>query len=145
MNKMKDCDYHFEYQEEPIQEDLKALSEGLIEEDVLRKGMDRIRPFGIFIKGSNGMVIGGINGLALYGCLYIEMLWVKTEWRKQGLGKKLMNEAEMIGRERKCTFATVTTMDWEAFPFYQRLGYDIEFIREGYEKESKMYMLRKKL
>ena len=145
MNKIKHNDYHFECQEEPAQEDLKVLSEGLIEEDILRKGMDRIRTFGIFIKYSDEGVIGGVNGLTLYGCLYIEMLWIKAEWRGQRLGKKLMLEAEKIGRERKCTFATVTTMDWEAFPFYQKLGYNTEFVREGYEKASKMYMLRKEL
>ena len=80
-----------------------------------------------------------------YGCLYVDMLWLKEELRHQGLGKKLMMEAEKIGRECQCSFATVNTMDWEALTFYQKLGYDIEFIREGYVKESKMYMLRKKL
>jgi len=42
-------------------------------------------------------------------------------------------------------FATVNTMDWEALSFYQKLGYNIEFTREGFEKDSKMFMLRKKL
>jgi hypothetical protein len=36
-------------------------------------------------------------------------------------------------------------MGWEALPFYQKLGYSIEFVREGFEKESKMYMLRREL
>lgn len=53
--------------------------------------------------------------------------------------------SEKIARERKCTFATVNTMDWEALPFYQKLGYSIEFVREGYDKASKMYLLRKEL
>ena len=73
------------------------------------------------------------------------MLWVEESIRNQGFGKKIMEEAEKIARERKCAFATLNTMDWEALPFYQKLGYSIEFVREGYEKESKMYMLRKKL
>lgn len=142
---MQQLEYRLEFQEEPAQDDLKVLSEGLIEEDILQKGMDRIRPFGIFIKRSDGTVIGGINGLSLYGSLYIEMLWIKPEWRGQGLGKKLVLESEKIGRERSCSFVTVTTMDWEALPFYQKLGYQIEFVREGYQKASKMYLLRKEL
>lgn len=56
-----------------------------------------------------------------------------------------MTEAETIGYKRSCTFATVATMDWEAPPFYQKLGYAIEFVREGYENNSQLYMLRKKL
>jgi len=56
-----------------------------------------------------------------------------------------MHEAEKIGREQGALFVTLNTMDWEALPFYQKLGYSIEFTREGYEKESKMFMLRKNL
>ena len=54
-------------------------------------------------------------------------------------------EAEKIGREHGALFVTLNTMDWEALPFYQKLGYSIEFTREGYEKKSKMFMLRKAL
>ncbi len=58
---------------------------------------------------------------------------------------QLMLEAEKIGKERNALFATVNTIDWEALPFYQKLGYDVEFTREGYEKKSKMFFLRKSL
>lgn len=145
MNMIKESGYHFEYQEEPIQEDEQVLFEGITDEAVLKKNMNRIAPFGIFIKDSHGVVLGGVNGFSCYGCLYVDMLWLNNKLRKQGFGKKLMVEAERIGYERRCTFSTVDTMDWEALPFYQKLGYSIEFVREGFEKESKMYMLRKKL
>lgn len=145
MNRIKQDDYHFEYQEEPIQEDEQVLFEGITNDAMLKKKMNRITPFGVFIKDSRGVVLGGVNGISCYGCLYVDMLWLKDELRKLGLGKKLMMEAEKIGCQRQCTFATVDTMDWEALPFYQKLGYSIEFVREGFEKDSKMYMLRKKL
>lgn len=145
MNEIKNIEYFFEYQKEPIQEDEQVLFEGIADEAVLKKKMDRISPFGIFIKDSRGIVVGGINGFSCYGCLYVDMLWLKDALRKQCLGKKLMLEAEKIGRERRCTFATVDTMDWEALQFYEKLGYNVEFIRKGFEKESKMYMLRKEL
>ena len=56
-----------------------------------------------------------------------------------------MHEAEKAEKEHGALFATLNTMDWEALPFYQKLGYSIEFTREGYEKNSKMFMLRKSL
>lgn len=138
-------DYHFEYQEEPIQEDEQVLNDGISDESALKKNMEPIKPFRVFIKDTNGIVLGGASGTIFYGSLYVDMLWLKKELRGQGLGKKLMMEAEKIGREWKCTFATLNTMDWEALPFYQKLGYQIEFVREGYSNESKMYMLRKML
>ena len=145
MKDIKQDTYRFEYQQEPIKEDEQVLFEGINDEAVLKKKMNRINSFGIFIKDIQGFVLGGLNGVTYYGCLYIDMLWLKDELRYQGFGKKLMIEAEKIGLEHQCLFATVNTMDWEALEFYQKIDYEIEFVREGYVKESKMYMLRKKL
>lgn len=145
MSKLNESDYHFEYQEDPIPEDEQVLNDGISDEAVRKKQMERFKPFGIFIKDTKEIVLGGVSGIIIYGSLYVDALWLKEELRHQGLGKKLMNEAEKIGRERECTFATVDTMDWEALPFYQKLGYEIEFVREGFANESKMIMLRKKL
>lgn len=56
-----------------------------------------------------------------------------------------MLKAEAVGKARLCTFATVHTMDWEALPFYLKLGYSVEFTRTGYQHYSKMFLLRKAL
>jgi ribosomal protein S18 acetylase RimI-like enzyme len=61
------------------------------------------------------------------------------------VAKKLIHAAEELALERKSTFMTVSTMNWEALPFYQKFGYEIEFVREGFEKDSKMFSLRKNL
>lgn len=135
----------FEFQEEPHQEDLHILLKGLNEQAAQKKSMGPMKPLAFFIKDPEGIVLGGINGVTYYGCLYIDMVWVKESVRQQGFGAKLMQEVETAARNRGCTFSTVNTMDWEALPFYQKQGYQIEFIREGYEKNSKMFMLRKKL
>ena len=145
MSSIPQSDYHFEYQEEPIQEDEQVLNDGISAESALKKNMEPIKPFRVFIKNANGIVLGGASGTIFYGSLYVDMLWLKSELRGQGLGKKLMMEAEKIGRERQCTFVTLNTMDWEALSFYQKLGYEIEFVRGGYVNESTMYMLRKNL
>lgn len=137
--------YYLERQEEPIPQDEQVLFDGISDDASKKKGMERIKPFRVYIKDSNQSVVGGATGVTFYGCLYVDMLWVQESIRNRGFGKKIMQEAEKIARERKCTFATLNTMDWEALSFYEKLGYRIEFIREGYEKASKMYMLRKEL
>jgi ribosomal protein S18 acetylase RimI-like enzyme len=135
--------YHLVRKDSPSIETL--LFDGINDEAVRLKGMDRICSFGICIEDEKQKLLGGATGVTYYGCLYVDMLWVKDDLRHQGWGARLMQEAEKIGIERRCTFATVNTMDWEALPFYQKLGYVIEFIREGFEKDSKLFMLRKNL
>lgn len=90
MNTIKKTDYHFDYQQEPYQQDEHVLFEGITHEALLKKDMDRIKPFGIFIKDAFGVVLGGVNGFSCYGCLYVDMLWLKRELRNQGLGKELI-------------------------------------------------------
>ena len=54
----------------------------------------------------------------------------KTE-KKQGKFRKGYS-GNLLGRPRGTR--NKATVAAEALPFYQKLGYSIEFIREGYEK-----------
>jgi ribosomal protein S18 acetylase RimI-like enzyme len=139
------ADLSISYKEHATPEEETVLLEGLIADAAKAKGMSPITPFAFIINDDNGKVLGGAKGATLYGCLYVDLLWIDPSLRKQGWGRKLMQEAENLGKKRKCTFATVNTMDWEALPFYQSLGYQIEYVGEGFEKNSKMYALRKSL
>lgn len=135
--------YHLEHYDTIPHEEI--LFRGISEEAFHAKGLPPIRPFSIFIKDQKQNVLGGICGTTFYGSLYVDSLWIAPSLRHQRWGTKLMQEAEKIGKERSVKFITVNTMDWEAFPFYKKLGYSVEFIREGYDKNSKMFMLRKAL
>ncbi|MEI8124632.1 MAG: hypothetical protein WCG42_02635 [Parachlamydiaceae bacterium] len=73
MNSIGQDKYRFEYQQKPHQEDEQILFEGINDEAVLKKEMDRINPFGIFIKDAHGLVFGGVSGITYYGCLYVDM------------------------------------------------------------------------
>jgi ribosomal protein S18 acetylase RimI-like enzyme len=137
--------YRFDHQEMPKPEDVAILLNGLAEEALKAKGLSKALPFAVFIKDSQDKVVGGVQGVTYYGCLYVDLLWLQDSFRRLGLGTKLMREAEKIGKERNCTFATVNTMDWEALPFYEKLGYVVEFTRTGYEKNSKKYLLTRSL
>ena len=66
MNGIEQGKYRFEYQQESIQEDEQILFEGINDEAVLKKEMNRINSFGIFIKDAHGLVLGGLNGVTLW-------------------------------------------------------------------------------
>ncbi|HEY2811677.1 MAG TPA: GNAT family N-acetyltransferase [Rhabdochlamydiaceae bacterium] len=143
MQKLLAPDYHLErYDTIPYEE---ILYRGISEEAFQAKRLPPIRPFSIFLKDRNQNVLGGVCGTTYYGSLYVDSLWVAPALRGQGWGKKLMQEAEKIGKERGARFVTANTMDWEALPFYKKLGFTVEFTREGYDKDSKMFLLRKNL
>jgi ribosomal protein S18 acetylase RimI-like enzyme len=142
---MKNESLHLEHHSTIPKEYEEILYHGISEGAFHAKGLSSIRPFSIFIKDQKENVFGGVSGTLFYGSLYVDSLWIDKTLRHQGWGTKLIREAENIGRKQGASFVTLNTMDWEALPFYQKLGYSIEFTREGYEKNSKMFMLRKNL
>lgn len=137
--------YTITYETDPKQEDIQILYDGLKDHMVAKRNLKPISFFGYFIKDDSGKVVGGCNGCFLYGCLVVDTLWVAESLRGQGYGTKLMQEAEYLGLENECRFATVNTMDWEALDFYKKLGFVVELERKGFDKGSIFYFLRKEL
>ena len=133
------------YTENPSNDEESVLIDGLSREALKAKNLSKIETFGFFLKDREAVVYGGIKGAMFYGCLYIDSLYVTPSLRGKGWGKQLVEASEQLGLEKGCLFISVTTMDWEALPFYQKLGYEIEYVRGGYEKDSKMFLLRKVL
>ncbi len=93
----------------------------------------------------DGSFIGMIACDIFYGCIYTDILFIEESYRGKGCGAKLLKQAEAIAKEKGATFATLQTMSWEAHDFYASLGYEVEFIRKGFEGGSFAYMMRKEL
>ncbi len=135
----------FEKNEGLKPEEKEILRSGIIENAARKKDMTPIRSFAVLVRDEREKVLGGADGVSIYGNLYVNLLWVSEELRGLGIGTKIMEQAEEIAHERNCRFITLTTMDFEALPFYQKLGFHIEFERTGYDKDSTMYYLKKLL
>ena len=56
--------------------------------------------------------------------LYLEDLYVQPEWRKHGLGRRLMAHVANIAVERHCARMEWSVLDWNepAIRFYRSLG-----------------------
>ena len=103
-------------------------------------------PFGFFMKDASGQIKAGCNGSVIYGALYVDQLWVHTQFRGQGLGRQLMAHIHAWGRARGCMFSTVATMSFQgALGFYERLGYICEFQQTGYVQDAHKWVLRRPL
>lgn len=129
----------------PSQTDTMILWKGICEHASLARGLGPGRPFAFFIKDENGDIKGGCSGYLFHGCAYTDFLWVDTSLRGQRYGVELMERVEKLAIENGCRFMAVHTMDFEAPDFYKKLGYVIEFERQGFEKDTIMYFFRKNL
>lgn len=89
--------------------------------------------------------VGAIVVQLFWGQLHIKYLFVEEKYRGQGIARQLMAHALDFGKKRGCQFAFVETMNFQAPEFYQKMGFVIEFSREGYAKNTTFHYLKKSL
>lgn len=127
----------------PKPEDIEYLTQKINEEI---KDYGSCKPFGFFIRDESQKIIAGCNGYIIFGCIYTDQLWVDTNYRRQGLARKLMKKVHEYGVEQGCKIATLCTMSFQnAFNFYEKLGYKVDLERKGYNSDSSCLFLRKDL
>ena len=93
----------------------------------------------------NNTFMGCVAMQMYWGQLHIIYLYVEEGYRDQGLGSTLLNHAITIAKERGCDFLFLETMNFEAPLYYQKFGFEVNFIRHGYTKGTSLYYLSKNI
>jgi GNAT superfamily N-acetyltransferase len=109
-------------------------------------GRTEVLPLAILLRDpADKQVIGGLTGRSLYDWLFIEWLVVPESLRGQGLGRDLMGRAEAVARARGCVGVWLDTFEFQARPFYEKLGYSVFGQIDDFPRGSCRYFLQKRL
>ena len=109
-------------------------------------GIDGFGEEAISFKIYEGEIVAGCAVVhPFWGQLHIRYLLVEEPYRGRGLGKVLMQHVLEYGKQRGCRFAFLETMSFQAPEFYQKLGFKVELERDGYERGTSFYYLKKDL
>ncbi|MEG2288419.1 MAG: GNAT family N-acetyltransferase [Clostridium sp.] len=127
---------------------------GLVENEIDKYNSSRVpftqepsfSPINKVIKESNGDIVAGINSvLYCWNCLYIDVLWVKEEFRKKGYGLTLLNEVEKEAKQRGCKLIHLVTFDFQAKDFYLKYGYEVFGVLDDCPLGHKQYSMKKNI
>jgi GNAT superfamily N-acetyltransferase len=129
----------------PNPEDVQSVSKSLMRFNRQHAPDDHYRPITIFLRQSDQTLMGGLLGETYWGWLHVDILWLDEKVRGQGLGHKMLQLAEHEAWQRGCRGAHLDTMDWQALPFYEKLGYTVFGVLEDLPEGHKRYFLSKKL
>ena len=130
---------------EPQEEDLQALSSGLLAHHA-KQGHERTwEKHCIFLKDNTGKAHAGIIVTFLWNGMHIDSLWVDETLRGQDYGTKLMKMAEEEALKRGCTIAYTDTFTWQASGFYEKLGYTVYGKLENFPEGNALSYYSKKL
>ncbi|WNO60756.1 GNAT family N-acetyltransferase [Rheinheimera sp. MMS21-TC3] len=90
------------------------------------------QPLGLKKLNDAGEVIAVLTGRTFGNWFYLESFWLDKQYRGQGLGKAMLVEAEQIAKQRGCRYVLLDTLNFQAKPFYQQLGYQITWTQLDY-------------
>lgn len=94
---------------------------------------------------NNNIIAGCLAKMYCWRVIYIDILWVDDNYRKQGLGTKLLKKIERVAEEENCTLIHLDTFDFQAKDFYLRHGYELFGVLEDCPENHCRYYLKKKL
>ncbi|HXC26808.1 MAG TPA: GNAT family N-acetyltransferase [Stellaceae bacterium] len=100
--------------------------------------------FGLFVRDDGDTIRAGLIGHLYAGWLFVALLWVHGDLRRQGIGSGLIAEAERRAIAFGCHSAYVDTFSFQGPNFYPRFGYEV-FGTLDYPPNHKRIFLKKRL
>ncbi len=88
-------------------------------------------------------MIGCVVVRLFSGQLHVKYLLVEEHYRGRGVARRLMGHAFEFGINQGCCFAFVETLNFQVLEFYRKLGFKIDFVRHGYDRNTRYYYLSK--
>ena len=102
-------------------------------------------PLNIYVEDDSGELMAGLVAETFGNWLEIEYLFVKEEFRGQGIGSQLLQQAESEAKKKNCRYAFVNTYQFQAPAFYQKHGYQEVFTLKDYPYTGQRHYYQKEL
>ena len=102
-------------------------------------------PLNLYVEDDSGELMAGLVAETFGNWLEIEYLFVKEDLRGQGIGSKLLQQAESVAKKRNCRYVFVNTYQFQAPAFYQKQGYKKVFTLKDYPYTGQRHYYQKDL
>lgn len=124
------AEVHFE--EDGDAQALSALLKPILAADIAQKNValpeNNVITFAKVAKTKDGRLAGGIAGVVMWNAMRVGQLAVNSDCRVPGTGTALMKWAEEAARGQfGCNQMYLATFSWQARPFYEKLGFHLQY------------------
>jgi GNAT superfamily N-acetyltransferase len=135
----------FHLTDQPSPDEVAFIEGNLVAYNVAKARPYDRRPLNIFLRDERGRIVGGLTGETNWRWLYIDCFWLPDHLRGAGWGARLLEAAENEARARGCRHVRLFSYSFQAPDFYERRGYEIFGVLEGYPPGERQVWLRKDL
>lgn len=126
---MKPKNYEIELLSELPSDIEDMIQNGHVKDEADKGIICNYKKFVIAVKDETGAIIGALQAYTAFSEIYVDDIWVMPEYRKQNLGKKLLDELENKFKGKGYNNINLVTSHFQAPEFYKKCGFEIEFIR----------------
>jgi ribosomal protein S18 acetylase RimI-like enzyme len=99
------------------------LDDAIYAFNVEATGIDDGRLLRAEVRDPNGELVAGLTGWTWGETGYVDVLWVREDRRRLGLGTALLDAAEAEARARRCRQMVLRTHSFQAPGLYRDRGY----------------------
>jgi GNAT superfamily N-acetyltransferase len=97
------------------------------------------------MRDGEGNIVGGSHGWISLGWLHIDVLWLKQDIRRKGLGRQILGAIGGEAKRKGCRFSELDTLSFQALDFYLKCGYTIFGELDQLDGNHRRYFLKKTL
>lgn len=137
-----DEEYQIVYIAQPAWE---IIGGGITEYNTQQAGDDGGKNLCFVLRSPDQEIVGGVIGATYWNWLYINLMWIKEEFRGRGFGHQLLTLAEQEARQRGAEYAYLDTFSFQAPDFYKKHGYEVFGELNDFPPGRQRYFLSKKL
>jgi GNAT superfamily N-acetyltransferase len=123
----------------------EIIGGGISQYNEQKAGDDQGQNLCFVLRGPDQMIVGGIIGATYWDWFYVNLMWIKEEFRGHGYGHRLLSLAEDEARQRGAKHAYLDTFSFQAPDFYKQYGYQVFGELKDFPRGHQRYFLKKRL
>jgi GNAT superfamily N-acetyltransferase len=137
--------YSIVHKQKLVVEDVQSIAAPLQKYNLAAGPPTTFKQVALALEDCDGKIVGGLWGQCGYSWLHVEYLVVPEDARGSGLGAELLRQAETIAAEHGCVGVWLSTLTFQARPFYEKQGYVVFAQIDDFPPGGAHFFMRKAL
>jgi len=118
-------EYTITYVEKPEESAWGIIGQGINAYNEKQAGDDTPHRICYVVRAPDEEIVGGVIAVTFWDWLYIDLMWIKEDFRGRGYGHRLLTLTEEDARKLGAKKAFLDTFSFQAPDFYKKHGYEV--------------------
>ena len=123
----------------------RLVDAGLDASNVASAPLEDVTALSSFARLPDGTVIGGAIGRTWGTCCELQQLWVDPAYRRQSIGRQLVQQFHQRAEARGCRTFFLETFSFQSPALYHALGYETRLQLKGFSADIVKYVMVREL